>query len=130
MAPSIKASCPGPEASPNHHTTPTMLDRWYNVLTVECSVWFSADIMGPMSSKRLTEVCQISPESNWMIIKTHGRMFYGQRIQKFRRHGSHYAWQKPNTAFHSKNLIPWFVDALLPQDLDNLPSQSPDLIPN
>jgi hypothetical protein len=60
-----------------------MLGCWYKVLTVECRVWFSPGKMGPMSSKKLTQDCQKAHGSTLMIIKTLGRMFCGQIIQKY-----------------------------------------------
>ena len=59
-----------------------MIIKTLEVLTVECTVWFSPDIMGPISSKKLTQVCQKEPGSTWMIIKTLGRMFFGQMSKK------------------------------------------------
>jgi hypothetical protein len=44
-----------------------MLDHYYEVLTVECSVWFLPDIMGPISSKKLTQVFQKAPGSAWIL---------------------------------------------------------------
>uniref|UniRef100_A0A0E9UWD0 Uncharacterized protein n=1 Tax=Anguilla anguilla TaxID=7936 RepID=A0A0E9UWD0_ANGAN len=41
------------KASPHHHTTPTMFDSWYDILTVKCFICFTPDIMGPVSSKKL-----------------------------------------------------------------------------
>ena len=48
MVPSIKASCSGPEAAQHPQTITSMLDCWYKVLILECSVWLSPGIMGPM----------------------------------------------------------------------------------
>ena len=77
MVPSIKSSHPGPEAAKLPQTIP--LPPPYltvdEVLTVKCSVWFSPGIMGTISSIKLTQVCQNAP--GW-VIKTFGRMLYGQ----------------------------------------------------
>ena len=46
-----------------------MIDCWYEVL--QCLVFL------------IQKVCQKVPGSTWMIIKTLGRMFYGQMSQKY-----------------------------------------------
>lgn len=52
----------------------------------------------------------------------------GSKVELFERHGSRYIWRKVNNALHNKNIIPnmvvvvwWCRDALLLQDLGNLP---------
>jgi hypothetical protein len=58
--------------------------------------------MGPISSKNFTQVFQKAPGRTWMIIKTLGRLFYGQMSQKYN--------------FLDDKMLKW-------------PSQSPDYIP-
>ena len=66
--PYFKASRPGPEAA-KHLQTITLppLDRWYEVLTVECSVWFSPD----NGTHLAQEVDSSLPESTWKHLDDH-----------------------------------------------------------
>jgi hypothetical protein len=78
MIPSIKASCPDPEAGKHPQTIslpPPFLAVGMGFL--QWNAVFLPDIMGPISSKKLPKVHQKAPESTWMIIKTLGRMLYG-----------------------------------------------------
>ena len=50
---------------------------------MESVVFTRHNIVGHISYKKLTPVCQKSPGSTWMIINTLGRMFYGQVSQKY-----------------------------------------------
>ncbi len=60
MVSSIMASRPGPEAAPDHHTTPTMFDCWYDVLFMKSCVDFTPDVMGQAPSNTF---CCINPQS-------------------------------------------------------------------
>ncbi len=51
------------KAAPNHHTTTTMFDCWYDVLFMNCCVDFTSDVTGHTPSKRFN-FCLISP---WII---------------------------------------------------------------
>jgi hypothetical protein len=97
MVPSIKASCPGPEAAKHHHhhrTTTTILDCWLKVLTVECSVWFSAGI-------KVTLLTDLSIKHSSKSLDDHPGAFWSTFWMRWVP-----LWQKPNTVFHSKNFIP------------------------
>ncbi len=61
MVPSIMASHPGPEA-PDHHTTTSMFDCWYDVLFMKCCVGFMPDVTGHTPSKKFN-FCLISPQN-------------------------------------------------------------------
>ncbi len=63
MVPSIMASRPGPEAAkaaPDHHTTTTMFDCWYDILFMKSCVGFMPDVMEHTPSKKFN-FCLISP---------------------------------------------------------------------
>ncbi len=61
MVASIMASRPGPEA-PDHHTSITMFDCWYDVLFMKCCAGFMPDAMGHAPSKKFN-FCLISPQN-------------------------------------------------------------------
>jgi hypothetical protein len=71
----------GSKAFPNHHTASTMLDRRCEVLTVgmQCLVFTrhnGTHVVQKVDSK-------FAKKSTWMIIKTHGRVFYGHVCQRY-----------------------------------------------
>ncbi len=50
------------KAAPDHHTTTTMFDCWYDVLFMKCCVGFTPDVMGHAPSKKFN-FCSISPQN-------------------------------------------------------------------
>ena len=59
-----------------------------------------------MSSKKLTQVFQKAPGWSSRLLEECSMDRGFERVTFLAWHGTHYAWLKPNTAFHSKNLIP------------------------
>ncbi len=50
------------KAAPDHHTTITMFDCWYDVFFKKCCVGFTPDVMGHTPSKKFN-FCRISPHN-------------------------------------------------------------------
>ncbi len=50
------------KAAPDHHTTTTMFDCWYDVLFMKCCVGFMPDVTGHTPSKKFN-FCRISPQN-------------------------------------------------------------------
>ncbi len=50
------------KAAPDHHTTTTMFDCWYDVLFMKCCVGFTPDVTGHTPSKKFN-FCLISPQN-------------------------------------------------------------------
>ncbi len=50
------------KAAPDHHTTTTMFDCWYDVLFMKCCVGFTPDVTGHTPSK-MFNFCLISPQN-------------------------------------------------------------------
>ncbi len=50
------------KAAPDHHTTTTMFDFWYDVLFMKCCVGLTPNVMGHTPSKKFN-FCHISPQN-------------------------------------------------------------------
>ncbi len=50
------------KAAPDHYTTTTMFDCWYDVLFMKCCVGFTPDVTGHTPSKKFN-FCLISPQN-------------------------------------------------------------------
>ncbi len=50
------------KAAPDHHTTTTMFDCWYDALFMKCCVGFMPDVTGHIRSKKFN-FCLISPQN-------------------------------------------------------------------
>ncbi len=68
--------------SPDHHTTTTMFDCWYDVLFMKCCVGFTPDVTGHTPSKNLNFCC-ISPQNICPKVLGIIKIFLGNVRQAF-----------------------------------------------
>ncbi len=65
------------KAAPDHHTTTTMFDCWYDVLFMKCCVGFTPDVTGHIPSKKLN-FCLISPQNICLKVLGIIDIFFGK----------------------------------------------------
>ncbi len=65
------------KAAPDHHTTTTMFDWWYDVLFMKCCVGFTPDVTGHTPSKKFN-FCLISPQNICSKVLGIIKIFFGK----------------------------------------------------
>ncbi len=65
------------KAAPDHHTTTTMFDCWYDVLFMKCCDGFTPDVMGHTPSKKFN-FCLISPQNICLKVLGIIKIFFGK----------------------------------------------------
>ncbi len=74
------------KAAPDHHTTTTIFDCWYDVLCMKGCVGFMPDVTGYAPSKTFN-ICLISPQNIWPevlgIIKIFFWQMWGEPLYSF-----------------------------------------------
>ncbi len=65
------------KAAPDHHTTTSMFDCWYDVLFMKCCVGFTPDVTGHTPSKKFN-FCLISPQNICPKVLGIIKIFFGK----------------------------------------------------